>query len=82
MFDLYSQQEDAEFSGDWTSSWVQLIFETDDTVQLPDITNTTVFELTVSPSNPGPTDSGWNRLSAGAISISDPKLEYSSTPWN
>ncbi|MDC7233160.1 MAG: hypothetical protein PQJ58_07995 [Spirochaetales bacterium] len=84
LFDLYSQRDGAVHDGSWSSEWVQLVFETDDTVQLPDESNSyaSVMELTIAPSNPGSTDSGWNRLSPGAIYISEPKLEYSSTPWN
>ena len=70
------------FSGDWSSKWVQLVLESTNLVQLPNVSADSVFELTISPSNPGSSDSSWNRLSPGTILITEPKLEYSETPWN
>ncbi len=70
------------FSGDWSSSWVELVLDSENLIQLPNVSTDSVFELTLSPSNPGSSDSSWNRLSPGTILISEPTLEYSETPWN
>ncbi len=80
LHNLYSQSGDS-FQGNWSSSWVKLVFETDQTVQLPDISTDPVMELTISPSNPGSSDNAWNRLDAGSILIAEPTLEYSDGPW-
>lgn len=81
LSDLYSLKDEGSYPGDWTSDWVQLILASNQTIQVPNISEETVMELTISPSNPGITDNSWNRLSAGTILISEPTLEYSSTPW-
>lgn len=81
LHNLYSQSGDS-FQGDWSSGWTQLVFETNQTVQLPDISADSVMELTISPSNPGSSDNGWNRLDAGSILIAEPSLEYSDGPWD
>ena len=70
------------FSGDWSSGWVQLVLESENLVQLPNVSTDPVFELSISPSNPGGSDSSWNRLSPGTILIAEPSLEYSETSWN
>jgi len=69
------------FPGDWTGSWVQLELASDKLIQLPNISQDPVLELTISPSNPGITDKSWNRLTAGTLLIADPALEYSGRPW-
>ena len=81
LHNLYSQSGES-FQGNWSSSWVQLSFASDQLIQLPDISENPVMELTISPSNPGTSDVGWNRLDAGSILISEPTLEYSDTPWD
>lgn len=81
LSDLYSLRDGGSYSGDWSSGWTQLILASEKNIQLPDISEETIMELTISPSNPGITDNSWNRLSAGSILISEPVLEYSSTPW-
>ncbi len=65
----------------WGENWVQLVLSSSQLIQLPDQSEEPVMELTISPSNPGPTDSGWNRLSPGVILIADPELEFSPVPW-
>ena len=75
LHNLYSQSGES-WSGDWSSGWVQLVLETSTTVQLPNYSDSHVMELTISPSNPGSSDAGWNRLSPGSIQISNPTLEF------
>ncbi len=70
------------YSGDWSSDWVELVFESENLIQLPNVSTTPVFEISISPSNPGGSDSSWNRLAPGTILIAEPTLEYSETPWN
>ncbi|QEN09328.1 hypothetical protein EXM22_15575 [Oceanispirochaeta crateris] len=81
LHDLYSQSGEG-YTGDWSSSWIQLVLASDKLIQLPNISQDPVMELTISPSNPGTSDAGWNRLTAGSVLISEPVLEYSSTPWD
>jgi hypothetical protein len=81
LHDLYSQSGDP-FSGDWSSEWVSLTLASNQTIQVPNFSENPVMELTISPSNPGSSDAGWNRLSAGSILISEPILEYSDKPWD
>ena len=69
------------YSGDWSSGWVLLEFASNKLIQLPDESTNTVMELTISPSNPGSSDSSWNRLSSGSILIADPTLEYTYKTW-
>ena len=69
------------YTGDWSSAWVLLVFASEYYIQLPSNSDETVFEISISPSNPGSADSSWNRLSPGSILIADPVLEYSETAW-
>ncbi len=69
------------YAGDWSEGWVQLVFASSNLIQVSQTSDDPVLELSVSPSNPGSTDSSWNRLSCGSILIADPVLEYSESPW-
>lgn len=69
------------YAGDWSSQWVQLEFASQTLIQLSQTADDPVLELTISPSNPGNTDSSWNRLKPGSLLIADPRLEYSGKPW-
>ncbi len=80
LHNLYAQ--DGRSHQGWDSSgWTRLTLASSQLLQIPGNSDEPVMELSISPSNPGSSDSGWNRLNPGVILIADPQLEYSATPW-